>query len=326
MHVLIFRPDHIGDVLLTTPVIRAIKNTYPACKLTMVVGKWALPMVENNPSIDVVFELSCPWLDRSSSVSWSVFYEQLSAIRKVKCDIAINFRKAVKETIVFRLLSASKRVGFDVWKCRWAHTHLTTYKREEHVVDNYMRLLNHIEIKTGAPDLEWIIPAEREADVVSKGNLPDKYIVVAATSGAPSRLWPQSSWIIFARNIVQDYGITLLLCGAPHEYDYLESISRQAGVSVVNCAGRYSLQELAVVMQKSIGVISLESAPAHIAVAMRVPVFALYWENDPQHWGPYPNGLPNHIIYRSSADALTADDAYAGFRNWFMEIQNIPCQ
>jgi len=323
LRVLFFRPDHIGDVLLTTPVMRALKSALPECSLTVAVGSWAKPVIEHNPCIDDIVEIDCPWLRREGPAQIHNFITQIRALRSQEWTYAFNFRKALKETAIFRLVGGANRFGFDVWKCRWAHPRLTKYLTGEHVVDNYLRLLEPLGIPVEHRGLELMLPDNEEAVRRDTPALPEQYIVVSPGSGYPEKAWVSTAWKLLVRRIRTRLGIPIVLSGTRGEWDFIENIRDPLDEGVINCAGRFHLQELARVIKSSQGVLSLDSAAMHFGVAMKTPVFALFGYTDPVHWGPYPNGVNNHVVYQKPLKSVSADEVFDRFQSWYREIRAV---
>jgi len=96
MNILILRPDHIGDMLLTTPLLSLLRKSFPKWKISILSGSWALPVLENNPNIDDIVVCDYPWLARGERASWTQFIQSVVDLRLKKYDIVFNRQNQVK--------------------------------------------------------------------------------------------------------------------------------------------------------------------------------------------------------------------------------------
>ena len=142
MKALVIRPDHIGDMLLTTPFLSALKNAFPGWHITIACGSWSAPVLENNPHYDEIVEVDFPWLARGQTASWFSFLKLIRSLRSQKFDVVFNLRKAAKTSAVAWSVRGRETWGFDVLKSAWAHSRTVRYRTDIHCADLYCEYIS----------------------------------------------------------------------------------------------------------------------------------------------------------------------------------------
>ncbi len=295
---LIIRPDHIGDLILTTPFIHAVKSAEPDSHLSILAGSWSLPVLKNNPYLDDIIECDLPWLARGEKKGWSPVLKTLLSLRFAGYDSAFSFRIAAKTAAFVFLSGIKKRWGFDVKKSRWAYNRNVHYSLNKHVVDNFLDIAeqcfgskNHIGLELFLDEAEYknaekIIPCKRP------------YCVIAPGAGYTTKLWETGRWAEVADWIGKNLGLDIIISGSPKEKQYTETIRSEMRGKAANLTGKINLRHLMAVIDRAELVVSVDSAAMHIASAVKTPVAALFGPTNPVMWGPYPNGMDNRIIHK----------------------------
>jgi ADP-heptose:LPS heptosyltransferase len=293
--ILLFRPDHLGDVLHTTPVLYALRQTYPDAHISICVGAWAAPILKGNPDPDEVIICNLPWLDRGPSPSWRPLPGVMRQIRAQQFDCILNFRVAAKAAAFSRLLGGKERWGFNVQKSRWAWTHHVAYSRERHVVDNYMALAKAI--GATCADVQFRIFPEIEdltgVDAFLKNSPP--VVVLGVTSGHPQKSWFPDRWAQVA-DVLVDRGFRVLLNGSPSEGFHVEAVRSHMKKQAENLIGRFSVLQFAGFLRKCAAIVTLDSFPMHLSAAVGIPIVALFGPTNSVMWGPYPGKSPTIVV------------------------------
>lgn len=293
--ILIFRPDHLGDMLLTTPAIFALRQAYPNAHITLLSGTWAAPILKGNPDINTHITCNLPWLDRTGAPSWSPIPSIIRQVRAQNFDHVFNFRVAAKAAAFSRVLGAKERWGFDVSKSAWAWTQKIPFHENQHVVDNYMTLMKaagventHVQFRI-FPETEDLTPVDQLLD-----NLPPA-VVLGVTSGRPDKAWMPDRWAKVADHI-SEQGFQVLLNGGPSEgseIDKVQSLMKHQAVSLV---GKFSLLQFAGLLKKCRAMLTLDSFPMHMGAAVQIPTIAIMGANSSLQWGPYPGAYPRIVV------------------------------
>jgi len=293
--ILLFRPDHIGDLMHTTPVLYALRKAKPDAHISILVGSGSSMLLKGNPDFDDLIICNLPWLDRGSNPSWRPLLSIILQIRAQKYDHILNFRVAAKAATFSRLLGAKNRWGFDVLKSRWAWTHTVPFDAGTHVVDNYMSLARALGCKDTSVHFR-VFPEAEDLSSINKfmhDNAPA--IVLGVTSGRPDKSWVPDRWATIADHFAQK-GFRVLINGAPSEMTEVRAVQKLMKHESESLVGRFSLLQFAGLLKKCVAIITLDSFPLHLAAAVGIPTIALFGANSSTQWGPYPGTYPRIVV------------------------------
>ena len=301
LKILLLRPDHIGDLILTTPALHAVRQALPNAHIAILVGSWSAAVLDGNPNLDEIIVCDFPWIGQSSHTSWKTLLKTLREIRGRNFDHILNFRVAAKAASFSRLCKGKQRWGFDVAKSRWAWTQTVSYSTDRHVVDNYHDLVNALITSIDPNTLQTqptfqIFPTpedENHVDQLLKDTEPP--VVLGAVSRRPEKSWQPDRWAKVADHIAEQ-GFPIMFSGAPSESEEIETVQSQMNHPSVNLAGQCSLIQFAALLKKSHCIVTLDSSAVHFATAVQTPTVALYGPTSSRHWGPYPNGQPFVVV------------------------------
>jgi len=294
--VLFFRPDHIGDLLLTTPAIHSLKKSFPELNLTVAVGSWSAEILKYNPYIDDISIINLPWLAREIKASYIEMVKKIFQLRRSDYDHIFSFRIAAKSALVSYLLGGKKRWGFNVVKSRWAFTNNVPYNTKKHVVENYLDIIETFGAKRENNGLEIFIREEERSNFIKRFTLPDDYVVISPGAGYSPKLWVSERWAKIADWV--SFNIPVVITGSSSEKSLIKEITSEMKGKSINLCGELSIRELAVLIEKSKLLISVDSAAVHIASALSTPLIALFGFTDPVQWGPYPMKNTNIVIFK----------------------------
>ena len=120
-------------------------------------------------------------------------------------------------------------------------------------------------------------------------------VVIGVTAGHPDKVWPPDRWARVA-DYIAGRGFRVLFGGAPSEVEQIEAVRRRMQRDSETLAGALSLRQFAALLKRCLCLVTLDSAPMHIAVAVGAPVIALFGATSSRQWGPYPNGRPTIVV------------------------------
>ena len=306
-NILFFRPDHIGDLLLTTPAFCSFRKSFPDAHITAAVGSWSAEVLKYNSYIDELIIMNLPWLARGSSASYYKLIKQCAALRKECFDHIFSFRIAAKSALISRLLGGKKRWGFNVKKSRWAFNVQVPYDPQKHVVENYLDIMETFGADRSMNNgLEIFISDEEKKQFNEKFSLPGIYAVISPGAGYPPKLWITERWAAVADRLSIDCKIPVIMTGTKSEKPLVREIQEQMKGKAVNLCGSLSLRELAVLIERSRLLLTVDSAAMHIAAAVDTPQTALFGFTNPVQWGPYPQRDTHIVLYKPLKKALSS--------------------
>ena len=295
--ILVFRPDHIGDVVLTTAALRALRLGFPRARLSILIGSWSQPILSGNTDIDELIVCDLPGLTRGSRVHWGQVAATIRQLRQRDFSAIVNLRTAASTALFTYLCGGQTRWGFAAPKSRWAGTHTIPFEKTRHVVDASLDLVRAMGCPTPTPAALRLFPDEsaqhRAAALLRELSPP--FVVLNQGAGHPAKLWEPDRWARVA-DWVAAHGYAPVFSGSPAEQGAVEAIRHRMDHPSLNLAGRCDLLTFAAVLDRSRFVVTVDSASLHMAVAMQTPVVALFGPTDSRRWGPYANGCPNVVI------------------------------
>ncbi|HUV99654.1 MAG TPA: glycosyltransferase family 9 protein, partial [Gallionella sp.] len=280
----------IGDVLLSTPVIRSLRLAWPLAKIDVLVFEGTEGVLSGNPDIDRV--ITVPARPRF----WPHLRLVLSLFRRY--DLALTTLLGDRPTL-YTWIAGKTRVGMqDGSKKEHWKQYLLTYWANFNHVDSHTVLTN-----LGLADLLGI---KRSHEVVVAWNPSDEISVAAAlpfdiraetfavlhmSPKFTYKMWQRDGWIALA-DWLAEKGIRSVLTGSsdPAELAYVDQIYRSMPSTTVNVAGKLSLTESAFLVSRAKYYVGPDTALTHMAAALGTPTVALFGPSNPVKWGPWPKG------------------------------------
>lgn len=283
--ILIINLAFIGDILLSTPLTRAVKENYPEAEIVMLVTPNTVPMAEMNPYVNNVI----PYDKKDKHKGLFGAIDIVKVLRKEKFDMAICTNFAVRGAMIAMAASIKYRVGYDAQHASCFLTHVTSAKRDkiQHETMNQLIVLASIGITTEDTSLILTIDPQIDAMMNLKWNLSkDKpWVVICPFGRYRKRNFSNEKYATVMNKIRED--VDLFLIGGANDQEDLFRIAEQAGLSEEKVlAGRLSLKELAVFISYADVLLTVDTGPLHIAQAVSTPVVALFGPSDPLVWGP----------------------------------------
>lgn len=293
--ILIIQTAFPGDLVLTTPLIAQTKKLFPQAALWVLVRKETAGLLDNNPHIEEV--IAYDKLQGGVGEFWRV-------VRNVKItgfDLAIVPHRSLRSAIL-AFWAAPKRIGFNTSAGRVLFTDLVPYQSKMHEVERNLYLLAPLDgsVRTKPPEL---FPDKREHDTVSQflarsGWKPEEILVALAPGSIwATKRWPAERFARLALLLIQNEQARIVLIGSKEDADLAKSIEAGLKVNVINACGEFTLLESAALISLCRLVISNDSAPTHIASAMRRPVITIYGSTVPE-FGFYPYGEGHAVIQK----------------------------
>lgn len=291
--ILIVRTDRVGDVLLSTPAIKALRDAYPDAYIAMMVSPYAKDIVEGNPYLDrvIVYDKD------AKHKSWQRTFRFSRKLSKLKFDVALVLHPTNRAHIVSFLAGIPRRIGYNrkmgfLLTLRILHT---KHLGEKHESEYNLDLLKCIGVNSKAGDLympiseasqEWTDILFREEGIRNS----DMLLAIHPGASCPSKIWPNIRFAEAADVLSKKYGFKVLLVSGAKDKHLADQVAKHMHVPVINLAGRTSLGQLASILKRCRLFISNDSGPVHIATAVGTPVISIFGRNQkglgPKRWGP----------------------------------------
>jgi len=275
-NLLCVRLDNMGDVLMTTPAIRALRETL-GCRVTLLASPSGASLAPLVPEIDDVIVFRAPWMKPPC--------DDASVLEAIKgFDAAAIFTVYSQSALPAAYLCTLAGIPRRLAHCRENPYHLLTdwvpdpepASTVRHEVRRQLDLVAAVGCSTDNERLSFRVPDSARR---SLPELPDPLIVVHPGASAASRRYPPES---YARAL-DVLGHQVVFTGDAAEVELVESLRSTMAVPSRSLAGRLSLAELGALIEAADLLICNNTGPAHIAAAVGTPVVDLYALTNPQH-------------------------------------------
>ncbi|MFA5410561.1 MAG: lipopolysaccharide heptosyltransferase II [Candidatus Omnitrophota bacterium] len=291
--ILVIRTDRIGDVLLSTPVIKVLRDEYPYAYLAMMVSPYAKDIVDGNPYLDDVIIYDKEGKQRS----WAGSLKFAARLKKKKFDLAVILHPTNRAHLVAFLAGIPRRIGYDrklgfLLTDRIKHSKQTG---EKHELEYSLDLLRYLGIEPQEKKPLMPIKPESEAwveQLLEKEGIAraDKLLAVHPGASCPSKIWPKERFAQVADRLIEKYAFKVLVIAGPKDIKLAQDMQKNMHHYAVNLAGKTSVSQLASVLKRCALFISNDSGPVHIASAVGTPVISIFGRNQqglsPKRWGP----------------------------------------
>jgi heptosyltransferase-2 len=318
--ILIVRLDRIGDVLLSTPVIRAVREAFPASHIAVMVQDYAKEIVAGNPYLDEVIVYNKSGRHKGFSGNFRFLWR----LRRKKFDMALLLHPTKRTHLLAALAGIPNRVGYNrklgfLLTTRIEHTKQYGLKHE---VDYALDLLRHIGIDPKWRTLYMPVNSrseERISEIFKSSGIGKNDLCIAINPGAScvSKRWPAAKFAKVARSLIEKYGAKVVIVAGGADKKLGDEVAALIDGDCVNLSGKTSVADLASVLRRVKLFVSNDSGPVHIASAVGTPVVAIFGRNDrglsPRRWGPV--GERDTILHKDvGCDICFAHNCKKGFK------------
>jgi lipopolysaccharide heptosyltransferase II len=295
-NILCVRLDSLGDVLMCTPAMRAIKQARPGCRLTLLTSASGAAAAPHVPELDGVLSYPAPWMKSSAPQSPAAGAHMVALLAACQFDGAVIFtsfsQSALPAAMLCQLAGIPARIAHARENPYQLLTDWVAEPEPEQLVRHEVRRQLDLVASLGwIPDnarLSFHVPKADLATVrrklIEHGIGPcQPFILMHPGASAPSRRYPPALWSEVIRQLVRRYEWPILLTGDASEVPGVDAIRRGCGPRVHSLAGALELGQLGAAIALSSVVVSNNTGPAHIAAAIGTPLVDLYALTNPQH-------------------------------------------
>ncbi|MBI3615070.1 MAG: glycosyltransferase family 9 protein [Candidatus Omnitrophica bacterium] len=292
--ILIVRTDRIGDVILSTPVIRALRAAFPDAYLGMMVRPANRELIEGNPDLDAVilFDKDGPQKSGRGTLRFA------GELRKHRFDTALILHSTNRVILLAWLAGIRRRIGY-ARRLRWLLTDPVPYIKREgdrHELEYNLDLLRRIGVESKERTLSVPVRPEQEQKVgifleahgISNGS--GSLIAVHPGASCPSKRWPADRFAQVADGLAGRYQARIIVVTGPEEVQFGEQVVGRMAHPALRALGTLSLGEMGALLKRARCLVSNDSGPVHLACAVGTPVVSIFgrWGGglSPTRWGP----------------------------------------
>lgn len=304
-NILVIRADNMGDLIMSAPAIRALKETFSS-NITVLTSSMAAGIVPFIAEIDDVLVFDLPWVKAKETIASKEVFTLVQLLKQGKFDAAVIFTVFSQNPLPAAIIAYMANIPLRLAYCRENPYNLLTnwipdkepYTFIQHQVERDLALVHSIGASVNDTHLRLTID-----DAIFKGlqnNLHDAgidttkpWLIFHAGVSEKKREYPAELWIEAAKKLIIEKGFQILFTGAASEKKMCDDLATQTGKNAFSVAGLFSLHKFIALVKEAPVVVSVNTGTVHIAAAVNTPVVVLYAQTNPQHT---PWKVPNKVL------------------------------
>ncbi|HUI10464.1 MAG TPA: lipopolysaccharide heptosyltransferase II [Bacteroidota bacterium] len=294
--ILVVQTAFVGDVILTLPLMQALHERFPGAPVTAVTVPSAVDVVASHPAVARVLPYDKRGIDRGIAG----LARMAARLRAARFDVALIPHRSLRSALLAALARIPVRIGFDRSAGRLLLTQSVHYAGGDHEILRNLALAAPMGLAPGGMPLPVLHPGEadlRSVDAFLRqlpGGIDRPRIAVAPGSVWATKRWPEENYAALIR-LILEREMPVVLVGGPGDRELCARLARAAGSPLLaDASGRFSLTGSAALIARCRALVANDSAPVHMAVAVGVPVIALFGPTVPA-FGFAPAG-PRDIV------------------------------
>lgn len=297
--ILVIRTDRIGDLVLSTPALRVLRDHFPHARITCLTAPGTREIVEGNPCLDYVITY-----EKAMIGSPVRFIRFIAGIRRSRFNMAAVLNYSPDAILLAYLSGAPVRVGTSIPGFKWFLTESISYRERDkpgrHEVECVLDVLRKIGIDGNEKALYMPLSKRGEcfADRFTKENYLEKEILVALHPGSrqPRMRWNRKGFARVADTLIRENGVKVVMIQGPGEEGLLKDIFSMMQEEVTVAPSNMTVTELISLLNRCSLFIGNSTGPMHLAAAVKVPVIALFgnarFMDSREKWAPWGE---NHV-------------------------------
>ena len=296
--ILIINVNWLGDVIFSTPFIRAVRETYPDSYIAVMAVPRCREVLETNSRINdlILFDED----GREKGLIGKICFA--GRLKKEKFDMAFILHRSFTRALLTRLAGIKERIGYDTKGRGILLTKKLKYPDKElHRVEHFLKLAEAVGADISKKNYEFFIT---DADRKKAGSLleslgvsaNDRFAVLNPGGNWNPKRWPAESFSSLGDMLADKYGVRIVISGGEKDSRLAEEILGRMKHKAVSVCGKTKIRELAAIFEKAKLIVSGDSGPMHIAVSVGTNTAAIFGPTDPKITGPY--GGRNYIMIK----------------------------
>ncbi|MBW1689282.1 MAG: lipopolysaccharide heptosyltransferase II [Deltaproteobacteria bacterium] len=290
--ILVRATNWVGDAVLITPSLVALKKTFPHAQITVLANPWVLPLLVNHPAVDRTMII-----DKGTGLLCSMgkLTRIISNLRNEGFDLAVLFQNAFEAAFLASMGGVRYRIGYNTDGRGFLLTH--TVIRDEHIlgvhqVDYYLGLIEAMGWQVEGREPSLFLNArdiETTSLMLSSHGIEDHHVIVGLNPGATygsAKRWPEERFAAIGDWAVERWNATVILFGSSSERDIGLRVSRRMQHAPINLCGLTTLGEVMALIKRCNFFVTNDSGLMHIAAAFHVPLVALFGPTNHITTGP----------------------------------------
>lgn len=287
MNIVLVQLKRIGDLILTLPAIATLRENFPAARMTLAISNECADLLPAIPNVDRIL------LVRRNLRDLALFF----ALARERFDYCIDFTRTDRSALLAFLSGARKRVVYrrrDRFQSRLARVYsdfVKVRKLAMHTIDYNLALVKPLDVQNVSRALRLELPetARQKANTLRHDSKIDEpYVIFHPGSARAEKLWEPQRWADTIEHARSDSQIDVVLTGGASktEQKHLREVKGRLRQPVVDLSGKTDLLTLAALIERARLLVTVDSAPMHLAAATQTPQIILFGPTNPFHWRP----------------------------------------
>ncbi|MGQ9688162.1 MAG: putative lipopolysaccharide heptosyltransferase III [Desulfobaccales bacterium] len=306
-NILVIKLKQPGDVLVSTPVLAALKEAWPKARVTYLVSRGAEEMVAGHPLLDDLL------IDGRRQETWSRACRLVQTLWGANYDLVLELSGGDRGAFYTLATRARERLGFErpgqpLWQRQGVFTRLLPRPPVRmHLVEQNLEAVRALGIEPRHPRLQFFWDDETEARVLNRLTAlelkPRGFVVMHPGAGWRFKCWTPTGYARVIDYLEEEKGLPVVLTAsrAALEQELLEEILALCRRKPINLAGQLTLKELGALIAKARLFFGPDSAPMHLAAAVNTPAVALFGPSGAYNWGPWGDG---HLVIQKDLECV----------------------
>jgi lipopolysaccharide heptosyltransferase III len=304
LNILLIQLKRIGDLILTTPAIEAVRQKFADARITLVISDECESVAAAIAGVDRL----------SIMPRGFAGFRAVAAIAAGRFDYCVDFTRNDRSALLVLLSRARKRiVSFRIkvrskFRTRFYNEFVPHRMRDMHTADYHLALLAPLGIASASGAIQLKLPETARAtaeQLLDSRNIRRSFVVFHPGSARPEKFWDAQRWSEVINHAAEHHDVDLVLSGGPSplEQTHISDIKSKVHRQIVDLSGKTDLLTLAALIAKARLLITVDSAPMHLAAGTRTPQVILFGPTNPFHWRPRES--PALILQGSSTVPVT---------------------
>lgn len=297
--ILLIQLRRIGDVLMTTPAVRALKKRFPEAKITFLTEPPGDEIFRHSPYVDEILLHDRKW----QVVDYLRFIHKL---RQRRFDLVIDFFGNPHSAQLAFLSGAKYRIGFNFRGRRWLYTSKVNLPADKNLYSplHKLSLLKPLGIEEKDCQIEFFCSAidyaYAQAITTKLGISQDDFVIaLCPVSRRKYKVWPAEKFAWIADNLIEKYRAKILFIWGPNEKTFIDNVKRQMKY-VDKTLDDYEISTLSqfrTLFEKVNLYVGNDNGLRHIAITANTPTVTVFGQSNPYNWTPPENKLHEFVAY-----------------------------
>jgi len=291
MKILIVKTHAMGDLLLVTPSIRALRSIYKDAEITVMTGKWSAPILYNNPYINNLITIDDSILFKRRYFS---ILSLIIELAKKQFDIAFIFQPSISIHALIFASFIKRRIGLSFKNRGFMLTDPVTWDpgSSRYIAENYLDTVKKIKNDSYEIKLDLFLTQneiEEAEHFLEKNGVSGCRKVIGISPGGgknprdyvPMKIWDTGKYINLINRLQAEFDIDILLFGADNDKNICGEIGSKTLKKVIDTCGKTNIRQLIALIRKCDLLLTNDSAPVHFAVAVGTPSITIFGPTNP---------------------------------------------